>query len=139
MERSPTRIAIDTPGWQKLAALRAPQKIQQKPFVKRAFANFCDKNAHLQIFRDIDESIKPFGNLGNAQKKTFFFSGGLPLWQDGLRFRRSFTVPFCRNFLRSLYKDLLEAGGGALPSPHVGAGHLIDQNETRQFQNKHYL
>ena len=36
--------------------------------------------------------------------------------------------------MRSLYKDLLEAGGGALPSPHVGAGHLIDQNETRQFK-----
>ena len=62
-----------------------------------------------------------------------------PSWQDGLRFRRSCTVPFCRNLLRSLFKDLLEAGGGALPSPHVWAGHLIDQNETTQFQNKHDL
>ena len=88
MERSPTRIAIDTPGWQKLAALRAPQKIQQKPFVKRAFANFCDKNAHLQIFRDIDESIKPFGNLGNAQKKTFFLQGVLPKSQQSVNLRQ---------------------------------------------------
>ena len=29
------------------------------------------------------------------------------------------------NFLRSLYRDLLEAGGGALAAPHVGAGHLM--------------
>ena len=61
----------------------------------------------------------------------------LPSWHDGLRFRRSSRVPFSRNFLRSLLRDLLEAGGGALLIPHVGAGHLIDQRETRQFRNKH--
>ena len=61
----------------------------------------------------------------------------LPSWHDGLRFLRSSRVPFSRNFLRSLLIDLLEAGGRALPIPHVGAGHLIDQNETRQFRNKH--
>ena len=54
-----------------------------------------------------------------------------------LRFCWSSRLTFCQNFLRSLFRDLLEAGGGALPSPHVGAGHLIDQNETRQFRNKH--
>ena len=56
----------------------------------------------------------------------------LPSWHDGLRFRRSSRVPFSWNFLRSLLRNLLEAGGGALLFPHVGAGHQIDQNETRQ-------
>ena len=36
-----------------------------------------------------------------------------------------------------MLRDLLEAGGGALPISHVGAGHWTDQNETRQFGNKH--
>ena len=29
------------------------------------------------------------------------------------------------NFLTSLFRDLLEAGGGALATPHVGAAHLM--------------
>ena len=29
------------------------------------------------------------------------------------------------NFLISLFRDLLEEGGGALATPHVGTGHLM--------------
>ena len=29
------------------------------------------------------------------------------------------------NFFTSLFRDLLEAGGGALATPYVGAGHLM--------------
>ena len=50
---------------------------------------------------------------------------------DSYWFLRSCKVPLFLNFLRSLYRDLLEAGGGALAAPHVGAGHLmINENET---------
>ena len=48
-----------------------------------------------------------------------------PSLEDGLRFLRSCTVPFVLNFLISLFRDLLEEGGGALATPHVGAGHLM--------------
>ena len=48
-----------------------------------------------------------------------------PCLEDGLRFLRSCTVPLVLNFLTSLLRDLLEAGGGALVTPHVGAGHLM--------------
>ena len=48
-----------------------------------------------------------------------------PSLEDGLRFLRSCKVPLFLNFLRSLYRDLLEAGGGALATPHVGAAHLM--------------
>ena len=45
---------------------------------------------------------------------------------DSYWFLRSCKVPLFLNFLRSLYRDLLdEAGGGALAAPHVGAGHLM--------------
>ena len=52
-------------------------------------------------------------------------------------FHSAFLPELLDEPMTNLYKDLLEAGGGALPSPHVGAGHLIDQNETRQFRKKH--
>ena len=49
-----------------------------------------------------------------------------PSLEDSLRFLRSCKLPLFLNFLRSLYRDLLdEAGGGALAAPHVGAGHLM--------------
>ena len=40
-----------------------------------------------------------------------------PSLADGLRFLRSCTVPLLLNFLTSLFRDLLEAGGGALATP----------------------
>ena len=37
-----------------------------------------------------------------------------PSLADGLLFCRSWTVPFCLNLFKSLFKDILRLGGGAL-------------------------
>ena len=61
-----------------------------------------------------------------------------PSLADALLLRRSCTVPFSLNFLASLLKDLVEAGGGALVMPHVGAGHLkmrISQEKEKEVAN----
>ena len=57
---------------------------------------------------------------------------------DALLLRRSCTVPLSLNFLASLLKDLVEAGGGALVMPHVGTGYLkmrISQEKEKEIAN----
>ena len=51
---------------------------------------------------------------------------------DGLLFCRSWTVPFCLNLFKSLFKDLLRLGGGTLNWPQVWAGYLIMKNQSKE-------
>ena len=63
-----------------------------------------------------------------------------PSRAEGLRFRRSWRVPFSRNFLRILLRDLLVVGGGAFTLPHVWAGHLVKRiNEEKEKQKNNHL
>ena len=47
-----------------------------------------------------------------------------PSLAEGLRFLRSWTEPQALHFASSLFRDLLDVGGGALTRPQVWAGHL---------------
>ena len=51
-------------------------------------------------------------------------TGSAPSLAEGLRFLRSWTEPQALHFASSLFRDLLEVGGGALTRPQVWAGHL---------------
>ena len=67
-------------------------------------------------------------------------TGSTPSLPEGLRFRRSWTEPKALHLASSLFRDLLDVGGGALTWPQVWAGHL----ELRMRQKKgkkvlHYL
>ena len=61
-----------------------------------------------------------------------------PSLEDALLLRRSCAVPLYLNFLASVLKDLVEAGGGALVMPHVGTGYLkmrISQEKEKEIAN----